>query len=185
MANTGTSTDPLRAITRAMASAKAFSSSSAVVSRRARLFAAGGFHDQRIHGLLGKQRALLNRAVLEVHIAGIHHAFAGGLDRHAHRAEDVARIMEGGAHRALAVEIERPLDAARLEGLDDPVQFAVFEERILGDAVFDAFGLHHVDRIVEQGGGEFRGLRCEKNPRLRLVLEENRQRPHVVEVRVA
>jgi hypothetical protein len=156
----------------------------AVVSWRTGMFAAGGFHDQGIHGLFGKKGALLQGAVFEVHIAGVHHAFAGGLDRHADRAEDVAGVMEGGAHGALAIQVEGALDAARFEELDDVIEFAVFEERVFGDAVFNAFCLHHIDRVVKHGGGEFRGFRGEEDFRLRLVLEEDRKRADMVKVRV-
>ena len=92
--------------------------------------------------------------------------------------------MESRADRARRIEVERALDAAGFEAFLDVVQLAVFEQRILGDAVLDAFRLHHVHRIVKHRAGEFGGFRGEENLCLWLALEENRQRPDVVEVRV-
>ena len=90
--------------------------------------------------------------------------------------------MEGGADAAGRIQIKGALDAAPLEGLFEFIEFPVFKERILGDAQFDAFGLHDVDRVVEQRQGQIGRFLGQKHLRLRLRLQQNRQRPHMVEM---
>ena len=109
-----------------------------MVFRIARLLAAGRLHDQRIHRVLGEKRTFLQRAVLEIHVARVKNLLPLRLDRHPHRAKNVASVMERRADRAGWIEVERALDVAGFKGLLDVVQLAVFEQRILGDAVLDA-----------------------------------------------
>jgi hypothetical protein len=90
--------------------------------------------------------------VLEVHIAGVHHALAGASmvtptePRMWPASWNVARIVPSRS-RSKGRSMPRASNSAVMS-----VEFAVFEERILGDAVLDALGLHHVHRVVKHRG---------------------------------
>ena len=155
-----------------------------VVSRCALLRSACGFDDQRIDRIFREKRAFLQSAVFEVHIAGVHQAFAFAFDRDADRSEDVSSIVKGRANGAVGIEVEGALDAAVLERIGDAIDVAMIEERVFGDAEFDAFRLHDIDRVVKHGRGQLGGLRREVDPRALLLLKENRQGADMVEVRV-
>ena len=153
-----------------------------VVSMGALLRSASGFNDQRINRIFRKKCTFLQRAVFEVHIAGVHQAFAFAFDGDANRSENVARVMKGRAKRAVGVKVEGSLGAAMLKRVGDAVDFAMIEERVFGDAEFDAFRLHHVDRIVKHRGCKLGGFGSEEDPRALLLPKKNRQSADVIKM---
>ena len=145
----------------------------------------GRFHDQSIHGSLGKTRTFLQRAVFKIHIARVKYFLSIPFDRHADGSENMSGIVKSRPHRPSRIQVKRPLEITRFEAVFDVIQLAVLEKRVFGDAMLDAFRLHHVHRVVQHRAGEFGGFRRQKHLRLPLTLQENRQSSDMVEVRMS
>ncbi len=91
-------------------------------------------------------------------------------------------VVEGGAD--LVADLECLLVAEGAPAFFVPVEFPVAVEGVVGDAEFDAFALHDVDGVVQQGVHEFGGGGGHEDVRVRLVAHEHGQGAGVVEVGV-
>ena len=152
--------------------------------------AAGGLDDEHVQLVLGKARALHDRLVVELDVAGVENRAPLGADERADGAEDVAGIEELDGHvrafiraQPLAGHVEARVQRHGPPAFHGQLDFAVGEKRVGGDA-FLALFLHHVDRVVEHHVAELaRGFRHE-NGRTGVAAHEHGDGADVVLMRV-
>jgi hypothetical protein len=122
--------------------------------------------------------------VVKMNITTVEETFVTTLKQDSCRTENVTGIVEGGTCRAVPVEIEGFFVITRFDAGSELFEGAMRKQGVVLDTQFHPLGFHYIYGIVEEGVAQGTGGGGHEYASGRLVAHQNRERSHVIEMRV-